>query len=46
MKLFTVFFIFGLTVVTVGLDDAFRLERSGYDNRENIKNILKGSVAL
>ena len=41
VKLFTVFFIFGLTVVTVGLDDAFRLKRSGYDERENIKNILK-----
>ena len=42
MKLFTVFFSFGLTVVIVGLEDAFRFERSGYDKRENIKNILKG----
>ena len=41
MKLFTVFFSFNLTVVIVGLDDAFRLEGSGYDERENIQNILK-----
>ena len=37
-----IFLIFGLTVVIVGLDDAFRLERSDYDTSENIKNISKG----
>ena len=42
VKLFTVFFSFGLTVVIVGLDDASRLERSGYDKRGNTENILKG----
>ena len=36
------FLHFGLTVVIVGSDDAFRLERSGFDKSENIKNILKG----
>ena len=41
-KLLTFFFIFGLTVVIVSLDDAFRLEESGCDKRKNIKNFLKG----
>ena len=36
-KLLTVFFIFGLTIVIVGLDDAFRLERSGCDKRTTLK---------
>ena len=40
-----VFFIFGPTVVIVGLDDAFRLEKSGYDKWKTLKH-FKWSVAL
>ena len=40
----TFFFIFGLTVVIVSLDDAFRLEGSGCDKEKNIKNFLKGQT--
>ena len=40
-KLLTVFFILGLTVVIVGLDNAYGLEGSGCDKRKNIENFLK-----
>ena len=43
-KLLTFSFIFGLTVVIVSLDDAFRLEGSGCDKRKNVKNFLKGQL--
>ena len=43
--LLPIFFIFGLTVVIVGLDDAFRLRGRVVAKGKTLK-LFKGSVAL